>query len=285
MVAGGQAIMSSTAFADDGSVGCRYDFTGNLTLTTFVRNRTNNNQDVLQFSVSGAGGNCPCGGTAIIQYAYYVAVPAGSANTPWISSSAVSVTGPRSFWPNGGGSLSVGVSVRVTCPAAVGNAVRCRYGTVTYNVGAANFTQTYTLALSTNNGDDPLPNGLPACNSAPLAVATVAGGVAAPMAATAAEGTGGLFVVSGLLPDPGETEPALSAVPIAPVTEPPPAVAEPPPAVAEPAPVVTEPAPVVTEPPPDTVPVVTEPAPAPAPVVTETPSAPAPTDPPVTDPP
>ena len=262
MVAGGQAIVSSTAFADSGSAGCRYDFTGNLTLTTFVRNRTNTNQDVLQFTVSGAGGTCPCGGTAVIQYAYYVAVPAGSANTPWISSSSVSLSGPRSFWPNGGGSLSVGVSVRVTCPAAVGNAVRCRYGTATYNVGAADFTQTYTLVLSTNNGDDPLPNGLPACNSAPLAAATVAGGAAAPTAAATAEGTGGMFLVAGLLPDPGETEPVVaSVVPLAPAPEP--------------APVVTEPAPVVTEPPPDTVPVVTEPPP-------ET----APTDPPpVTDPP
>jgi hypothetical protein len=161
--AAGSMIISQPAYADSGSETCRFDFTGNPTVTVVAVNQTGGGQDQCTVNVSGVSGICPCGGGATIEYAYFFTIPElGTGGTTWIPSSGVFVTN-NPIWPNGGGSVTVGVGVRVTCEINGRTAIRCRFGSVTVTVGR-NQTRTGTLTLSSNNGNDPRPTGIPACD-------------------------------------------------------------------------------------------------------------------------
>lgn len=163
-VAATSLIVSRPAVADSGTEACRYSFSDIPQLSTRVVNRNNDNGDTLQFSIAGVGGTCPCGGGPTIEYAYFVSIPnLGQGGFGWTPSSTAQVTNPPVLWPNSGGSVTVGAGVRVTCAGSGGvPAVRCRYATATYNVGASRFAQTFTLDITSSNQ----PGGLPACSPA-----------------------------------------------------------------------------------------------------------------------
>ncbi len=129
-------IVSQPAYADSGSETCRFDFTGNPTVTVVAVNQTGGQQDQCTVNVSGVNGICPCGGSATIEYAYFFTIPElGTGGTlNWISSPGVFVTN-NPIWPNRGGSVTVGVGVRVTCEINGRIAIRCRFGSVRVDVG------------------------------------------------------------------------------------------------------------------------------------------------------
>ena len=168
--AAGSMIVSQPAYADSGSESCRFEFTGTPTVAVTTVNQSGNRRDQCSISVSGVNGNCPCGGTATFEYAYFVVIPGlGTGGIGWISSPAVSVSN-NPIWPNRGGSVTVRVGVRVTCFANGRAAIRCRFGEQTFEVGR-NSSLTRTFTLPTNNGNSTPPAGIPACDPAALRAA------------------------------------------------------------------------------------------------------------------
>jgi hypothetical protein len=164
-VAAGSMIVSQPAHADNGSAPCRYDFSQTPTVTVRITNQAGNRRDSLSITVSGVGGECPCGNrTAPIEYAYWITIPGtGSGGIGWITSNAVSVGNPTTLWSNSGGAVTVAVGIRVTCPAAGGGtATRCLFGSATYTVVGPNSNTAPTLTLA--DGGSP-PAGIPACES------------------------------------------------------------------------------------------------------------------------
>lgn len=195
-VAAGSIIISQPAHADSGSEPCRYDFDGAPNVRVRMINQSGsspNRPDYLAVSVSGVGGDCPCGNqTEPIQYAFFITIGTLSGGIGWINSSAVSVASPSVLWPNSGGSATIAVGIRAVCPAkGVGTAVRCRWGSSTINIGGPNDSTTANFALSSNNGNSSPPAGIPSCEpslqrSAPLlragsSLGVVAGAPAEPI--------------------------------------------------------------------------------------------------------
>ncbi len=159
----GSLVVSYTAFADSGSIPCRYAFSGSPNAAVRVRNLPNN--DRVQFTVTGVAGTCPCGGAATIEYAYYLLSNTGVTATSGWTPLSMADTLDQVIWPLSGGSVTVSVGVRVTCASPSGTTIRCRYVTSTLVVGASPFDNTTNLALATNNGTSPPPTGIPACNT------------------------------------------------------------------------------------------------------------------------
>jgi hypothetical protein len=179
-VAAGSMIVSQPAHADNGSTPCIYGFPTAPMVSVRMVSQQGNQRDGLSITVTGLGNpDCPCGtGSAQVQYAYYVSIPnAGTGSTGWTNSSAVSVTSPAVLWPNNGGSATISVRVRVTCPPRVGTtpvAVACRSASSTFTIGR-NQDRTFGFTLGSDNAS---PAGLPACDAPQLrsAGALTAGG-------------------------------------------------------------------------------------------------------------
>ncbi len=170
-VAAGSLIVSQPAFADSGSETCRFAFNGSPSVTVNMVNANGNNPDFLSITVSNVSGTCPCaaGQSPQLQYSYYVTIPdTGSGGTGWTDWNAVSVSSPSVLW-RGKGSATISVGVRTTCPTGSDSAtaVRCGYGTATFEV-KNNDTLRDGFSLGTSNGNS-APAGLPSCDSAPFA--------------------------------------------------------------------------------------------------------------------
>jgi hypothetical protein len=163
----GSLILSQTAFADSGTIPCRYNFTGSPNAAIRVRNRATTN-DQIRATVTGVGGTCPCGGAAAIAYSYFFQAPAGTTNTGWITANVTTVPGAL-FPPSGTSSVTVSVGIRATCNSPSGTTIRCRFASQTFTVPAPNSTTTFNLALSANNGTSAPPVGMPACNPGAIA--------------------------------------------------------------------------------------------------------------------
>jgi hypothetical protein len=212
-VAAGSMIVSQPAHADNGSTPCVYAFTPPPAVSVRMVSQTGNQRDGLSITVTGLGNPiCPCNDrTAPVQYAYYVSIPnAGTGSTGWTNSSAVSVTSPTVLWPNDGGSATISVRVRVTCPPRVGTtpvAVACRSASSTFTIGR-NQDRTFGFTLGSDNAS---PAGLPACDAAPQlrsAGALTAGGSLSIVTGTAAMPTLDPNAADGPPVDLGPVEPA-----------------------------------------------------------------------------
>jgi hypothetical protein len=179
----GSLIVSQTAFADSGTVPCRFAFTGSPNAAIQTVNSANN--DSITISVTGVAGACPCGGTRTVEYAYYYLTGTGTTSaTGWITGSSVTA-GPVALWGTGGGTVTISVGVRLTCPSPSGTTIRCRYVTQTIAIAGPTETKTTNASLATNNGTSAPPTGIPACNTGSITRQSASGGA-------------GSFVVGGL---------------------------------------------------------------------------------------
>lgn len=222
-------IVSQPVYADSGSETCRFQFTGSPTVTVVTTNASNGGTDQCTVNVSGVTGTCPCGGRATIEYAYFLTIPGlGSGGLGWTSSSGVYVnTNP--IWPNSGGSVTVGVGVRVTCVTNAKRSIRCRFGTATYTIGK-NQSLTRSFSLSSNNGNSTPPTGIPACDGAALqarslsegGLLVVVAGFQAPIALEDAASDQGVEIVTDLgpveVPATTTSEPSSATAPSATTT-------------------------------------------------------------------
>ncbi|MGB8861003.1 MAG: hypothetical protein WCC60_17220 [Ilumatobacteraceae bacterium] len=127
-------VVSSPAFADSGTVPCRFTYAGVATFVATVNRPSSGNAQYQIITVTNPTGVCPCGGTPTFSYAYWVSLTGTSTatgSTGWIAASSVS-SGVASI---GGGtgafSYSMEVGVRVQCNGARAGrlAYICRFGT------------------------------------------------------------------------------------------------------------------------------------------------------------
>jgi hypothetical protein len=164
-VAVGQMISSQPAFAvaSQGSDVCCYAYSGTPTLTSSVINNSGGGVDTLTTSFGNLGGVCPCGGTPVFQFAFYVAVDVGTGAFGWTTSSSVSwATNPPGRLWNNNGNLTVGAGIRVTCGGRTGTAaVCCRFASGSFSVPLG--SRTFVINVT---GTSP-PSGvtLPACTA------------------------------------------------------------------------------------------------------------------------
>ena len=169
-VAAGSMIISQPAHAANGSHQC-CGFTGSATVSVRMISQTGDRTDGLSVTVSGVNATCPCGAAVdAVRVRLLHHHPEHRQRRHHLDhlQDAVAVGYPPVLWPNDGGSATISVGVRVTCPAGsgVGTVTCCRYATGTFTIGK-NQDRTFTFALGSDNGNSP-PSGLPPCGVAPL---------------------------------------------------------------------------------------------------------------------
>ncbi len=133
-VVAASAVMSSPAFADSGSVSCRYTYTTAATASISIT-RPVNSQVRFQLSISSAPqGTCRCGGSPIVVYAFRaVLTDSGTATfgSGQFNASLPFDSGPVNLGQgNSPIQYDVQVGVRIQCPGgAAGPAFICRFST------------------------------------------------------------------------------------------------------------------------------------------------------------
>ena len=130
--AGSSVIRSGQAFADSGTVSCRFTYTGVATFTATI-NRPASGQGRYQIiTVTNPTGVCPCGGTVTFSYAYWASLTGTStvtASTGWIPASSVTSTAFTIGGGTGAFSYRMEVAVRAQCAGRSGPTYICRFGT------------------------------------------------------------------------------------------------------------------------------------------------------------
>ena len=156
------AIVSSPAFADSGTVKCRFKTTTNGTFVATV-NRPATDQARFQIiTITNPVGTCPCSGTPTFQYSYWAQLTGTSSVTltsggSWVNFSSASSgnltigggTGPFGF--------QLEVAVKVTCPGKGATpALLCRFGAAAGS-GAVSYSVPATPISATTSANILLP--------------------------------------------------------------------------------------------------------------------------------
>lgn len=121
---GASAVMSSPAFADSGTVNCRYTY-GTAATTTITLTRPANNTASVAVTTTAPAGSCPCGAGPTVTYAYYAALT-GNATVPatsggWVANTTFNATNLAIGGGNSAFGYNVQVGVRVQCSDKNGN--------------------------------------------------------------------------------------------------------------------------------------------------------------------
>ena len=133
-IVGATAVMSSPAFADSGSLSCRYTYTTAATATISIT-RPANSQVRLVLSATAPAGTCGCGGTPTVRYAYrYALTDSTTVSAQSIDYSLTTLSLDTGTLALGQGNsaitYNVQVGVRVQCPGGTeGPAFFCRFAT------------------------------------------------------------------------------------------------------------------------------------------------------------
>lgn len=136
-------IVSSPAFADSGTVKCRFSYTAPATFVATI-NRPGNNLARFQIiTVTNPTGICPCGGTPTYLYSYWASLTATSSVTlnsgGWTAASTVSSGNVTIGGALGPFSYSMEVAIRVQCQGKGATpAFLCRFG-VSSGSGASSY--------------------------------------------------------------------------------------------------------------------------------------------------
>ncbi len=146
-------IVSTTAFADSGTVACRFTYTTAAT-ATIVLSRPRANQATVVITIANPTGTCPCSPATAptFNYSYFANLGGAVASTGWVTFSSASGT----FTVAGTGSYaySVEAGVRAQCPGKRALTFLCRFvlrsGT-TSATGAATDGPTAMTATSSPN--------------------------------------------------------------------------------------------------------------------------------------
>jgi hypothetical protein len=143
------AIVSSPAFADSGTVKCRFKTTTNGTFIATI-NRPANNQARFQIiTITNPVGTCPCGGAPTFLYSYWAQLTGTStvtltSGTTWVNFSSASSGNVSIGGGNGNFGYSLEVAVRVQCPSKTSAPTfLCRYG-----VSAGSGANSYNVAAT-----------------------------------------------------------------------------------------------------------------------------------------
>jgi hypothetical protein len=152
--------MSSPAFADSGTVPCRYTYATAATATTALT-RPANNQGRFVVTTTAPGGTCPCGSAApTVTYAYFGTLIGNATVTASSNGWSAASTFDSGALAIGGGNsafdFNVQVGVRVQCSDSSGQPTFvCRFFTF---AGANAPTTVGPSALA-----DASAAGLPGC--------------------------------------------------------------------------------------------------------------------------
>jgi hypothetical protein len=156
-VLGASAVMSSPAFADSGSVSCRYSYTTASTASISIT-RPTNGQVRIVLSATAPGGACGCGDTPIVRYVYsYVLTDSNQATAQSTDYSLATLSidsGPLTLGQgNSNIAYDVQVGVRIQCPGGtLGPAYVCRFVTESGSAKAPiTFTNVPLSATSSAN--------------------------------------------------------------------------------------------------------------------------------------
>ncbi len=148
------AIISSVAYADSGTVPCRFALTAPATFIATI-NRPGFNLGRYQIiTITNPTGTCPCGGTPVFMYAYWVRLNTVSGQTGWVNFSSAATNNWTIGGGNGAFTYSMEIGVRVECPGTPPTYI-CRFG-VSSASGAASYTVPATAISSATPTQLPL---------------------------------------------------------------------------------------------------------------------------------
>ena len=126
-------IVSSPAYADSGTVKCRFTYLGVASFIATINRPGSNLARYQIITITNPTGTCPCGGVPTFEYAYWIELTGTSTitgSTGWVTFSSAATGNITIGGANGPFSYRMECAVRVRCQGIGTTPVYvCRYGT------------------------------------------------------------------------------------------------------------------------------------------------------------